>query len=151
MITKVASVQAPINNIQNMTAPSQPRPSASIILISRTNTVLLLQRVPTSSAYPSAWVFPGGNLSQDQDGAEKDSAHRDSEAYRLAAIRELFEETGVLLVRRKDSPRFEKVFMPDEKREKARSDVHNNQLGFRGWLSTQDLVPATGMLPDAKS
>jgi len=129
-----------------MPAPSPPQPSASIILISQSNTILLLQRVPTSSAYPSAWVFPGGNLSRDQDGAENDSIHNDSEAYKLAAIRELFEETGLLLVQRKGNTKLESVFMKDEERDRARLNVHNNNLNFGGWLDAQDLGPATGML-----
>lgn len=66
----------------------EPRPSACIILVSPTNQVLLLHRVHTSSAFPSAHVFPGGNLSafHDIDGGfplPGDVArHEDSLTYR---------------------------------------------------------------------
>lgn len=66
----------------------EPRPSACIILLSPTNQVLLLHRVHTSSAFPSAHVFPGGNLSafHDIDGdfpLPGDVArHEDSLTYR---------------------------------------------------------------------
>lgn len=72
-------------------APPEPRPSASIILLSPTNQVLLLHRVKTSSAFPSAHVFPGGNLSDYHDvdvgGAGlpppgNPARHEDSLAYR---------------------------------------------------------------------
>ena len=128
-----------------MPAPSQPRPSASIILIAPTNKILLLQRVQKSSTYPSAWVFPGGNLSQYQDGMDEDLTNRDSEAYRIAAIRELFEESGVLLVRRTGQEGTEVIEITEELREQGRSETYNNKVWFRGWLATQNFVAATGM------
>jgi len=74
----------------------------SIILVSPSNRILLIHRVRTSSAFPSAHVFPGGNVSA-ADGyipASGIDRHRDNVAYRTGAIRELFEEAGILLARR---------------------------------------------------
>ncbi|RMD39371.1 hypothetical protein DV735_g5760, partial [Chaetothyriales sp. CBS 134920] len=62
--------------------PSVPSPSASVILISPTNTVLLLHRKQTSSAFPSAHVFPGGNLDA-SDGELPPSPTDVSDAARL--------------------------------------------------------------------
>ncbi|KAK5242169.1 hypothetical protein LTR40_012886, partial [Exophiala xenobiotica] len=39
-------------------APKPASPSASVILVSPSNEILLLHRVQTSSAFPSAHVFP---------------------------------------------------------------------------------------------
>ena len=44
-------------------APAIPRPSASVLLVSPNNQVLLLQRVKQSSSFASAHVFPGGKIS----------------------------------------------------------------------------------------
>jgi 8-oxo-dGTP pyrophosphatase MutT (NUDIX family) len=72
--------------------------------------VLLLRRHRSSGFVPGAYVFPGGRV----DAADADDAlleHCASSppaepdwSYAMAAIREVFEETGVLLVSPADSP-----------------------------------------------
>ncbi|KAI5917303.1 hypothetical protein F4810DRAFT_62462 [Camillea tinctor] len=132
-------------------APMEPRPSASVVILSPSNQVLLLHRVSTSSAFPSAHVFPGGNLSAFHDGAVPppgDAArHADSPAYRLGAIRETFEESGVLLARRGDGALLE---VPEDVRERARGDIYENRVRFGEWLGgvggvadTDNLIPFT--------
>lgn len=122
-------------------APGKPRPSASVLLISPNNQVLLLQRVKQSSSFPSAHVFPGGNVSEQHDGrivdAETDLAahHADNEVYRRAAIRETFEESGILLARNNGFGRLIEVDM--KTREAGRRAVHSNQVTFERWLAQQ--------------
>lgn len=117
--------------------PSIPRPSSSVLLISPHNQVLLLQRVQQSSSFPSAHVFPGGNVSTFHDGAipppESPHRHVDSETYRLAAIRETFEESGILLARNNGFGRL--IEVSEEEREQGRRLVHGNQVPFRTWLA----------------
>lgn len=91
-----------------------PLPSATLMLLRCARggiEVLMLQR-PAGAAFGGAWVFPGGTL----DAADRDNslyrrclgigdAHasralsvpRDGLAYWIAAVRETFEETGVLV------------------------------------------------------
>lgn len=143
---------------KNATAPP-PRPSASIVLLSPTNEVLLLHRVQTSTSFPSAHVFPGGNLSAFHEPAlpslDHPDHHRDSHPYRLAAIRETFEESGILLARPLDSPsspsqQLSTLRNPDAARA-ARTAVHADKRRFTDWLSedvraaplTEDLIPFT--------
>ncbi|CZT51961.1 related to NUDIX family hydrolase [Rhynchosporium secalis] len=118
---------------------AEPRPSASILLISPTNEILLLHRVRTSSSFPSAHVFPGGNLSASQDGdipgADDAERHVDGRAYRVGAIRECFEESGILLARKKDGEGLLEV--EEESRENGRKDVHANKVGFEDWVKEQ--------------
>jgi len=98
--------------------PATPRPSATLVLLRHGEDgleVLLLKRSPRSGFIPGAWVFPGGTVDQaDGDSAfssrvqgisSQEAAERLGSlpsdppglAFWIAAIRETFEETGVLL------------------------------------------------------
>ncbi|KAL2426950.1 hypothetical protein ABEF95_002775 [Exophiala dermatitidis] len=120
-------------------APKPASPSASVILVSPTNEILLLHRVQTSSAFPSAHVFPGGNL-EPSDGEVAPNPtdiqrHLDSIAYRTGAIRELFEETGILLARAsKDAQRLLPVAR--EERQRGREAVHGGKTTLAEWLKS---------------
>ncbi|KAK0631411.1 NUDIX domain-containing protein [Immersiella caudata] len=128
------------------------RPSSSILLLSPTNQVLLLHRVQTSSSFASAHVFPGGNLSSFHEGElpplESEEIHRDSEAYRLAAVRETFEESGILLARRQDGGQL--LSVSSGVMEAGRKEVHGNRVKFGDWLRSiggapdlDNLIPFT--------
>lgn len=114
----------------------EPRPSASIVLLSPTNEVLLLHRVKTSTSFASAHVFPGGNLDAFHDGdipaPGTRERHRDGPAYRLGAIRECFEETGILLAN-KDG---RLIDLPQQERDEARKKIHGSQIRFADWLKS---------------
>ncbi|KAH9996836.1 hypothetical protein BJV77DRAFT_1059248 [Russula vinacea] len=64
----------------------EPWPSASLVVINSSNEVLLVHRNPKTTSFAGMHVFPGGNYDEKQD-----------ESYRMTAIRETFEETGLLL------------------------------------------------------
>jgi 8-oxo-dGTP pyrophosphatase MutT (NUDIX family) len=133
--------------------PAAASPSASIILVSPTNEILLLHRVKSSSAFPSAHVFPGGNLDP-QDGDvpsdPKDPArHKDSLAYRTGAIRELFEETGILLAKESASATSLLSVSPED-RLAGRQAVHSGKMSFKAWLSSQSkdaVLHTDGLIP----
>ncbi|KAI0141972.1 hypothetical protein BJ166DRAFT_597344 [Pestalotiopsis sp. NC0098] len=117
--------------------PMEPRPSSSIILLSPTNQVLLVHRVKTSSTFASAHVFPGGNLSEFHDGAvppaDDPARHQDGRPYRLGAVRETFEETGVLLARGSDG---NLLSLPAAERDAARKRIYANEVSFEEWLKS---------------
>ncbi|KAG6059393.1 hypothetical protein E4U17_006383 [Claviceps sp. LM77 group G4] len=128
----------------------EPRPSSSVLLLSATNEVLLLHRVKTSTSFASAHVFPGGNLDAFHDGkipaVDSPERHRDGAAYRLGAIRETFEETGILLAIKNGAL----VTLSTEQRDEARSNIHGNKVRFGDFLTsigavadTANLVPFT--------
>jgi 8-oxo-dGTP pyrophosphatase MutT (NUDIX family) len=98
--------------------PATPRPAATVVLMRDAEggpEVLLLRRSGRSRFVPGAYVFPGGrvdasdaapNIVDHLDGLDGDRASRrlglpDGDppalAYYLAAIREAFEETGILV------------------------------------------------------
>lgn len=126
--------------------PAVPRPSASVLLVSPQNQFLLLQRVKQSSSFASAHVFPGGNVSTFHDGQmpEPDSPdrHVDSEIYRMAAIRETFEESGIILARNAGFGRL--IEVPEADREEGRKQVHSNKVKFEDWLASKGGKADTG-------
>lgn len=110
-----------------------------MLLVSSKNELLLLHRIKTSSSFASAHVFPGGNLSS-QDGPcpppDDIARHEDSATYRRAAIRELFEESGILLAKNQTSGKILAVDEPT--RESGRRLIHQNKITFDEWLKQQD-------------
>jgi len=78
--------------MMNTGEPTRPRPAATVLLLRGGDAlleVLLVQRNPAARFMAGTWVFPGGAV--DPHEGEGDPAHR------LAAIREVEEETGVRL------------------------------------------------------
>lgn len=128
----------------------EPRPSASVVLLSPENQILLLHRVQTSSSFPSAHVFPGGNLSDFHDGMVPGSGdvkrHEDSLPYRLGAIRETFEECGILLAHESGS-KTKPLNLPSAERDKARKEIYENKVRFNEWLASVGGVADTGNNP----
>ncbi len=102
----------------------------------------------TSSSFPSAHVFPGGNLSSTQDGnipgPEDTRRHQDGKAYKLAAIRECFEESGLLLAMYKNRSGG-LLEVSDQEREKGRHAIHEGKILFRDWLDERGGLPDTGL------
>lgn len=108
-----------------------------------------MHRVRTSSSFPSAHVFPGGNLSASQDGdipsPSDPRRHVDGPAYRLGAIRECFEESGILLAKRNDGSGAI-LEVAEDVREQARKDIYAGKLKFADWVKSQGGIVDTGML-----
>lgn len=82
------------------TRPVTPLAAAGLIVVAPDQRVLMAQRPTTARFAPGAWVFPGG-LVEPHDGlteravSEEQAARTPLEPYRVAAIRECLEETGV--------------------------------------------------------
>ncbi|HEY5976267.1 MAG TPA: NUDIX hydrolase [Solirubrobacterales bacterium] len=80
----------------NLGTPTEPRPAASIVLLRRGGKhrdraleVLLLKRSGEARFMPNVWVFPGGSV--DPGDGEGEEGHRS------CAVRELAEETAIVL------------------------------------------------------
>ncbi|MCP4806511.1 MAG: NUDIX domain-containing protein [Proteobacteria bacterium] len=90
---------------------STPRPAATVVVLRDSPSgpeVLMVQRSKKSGFMPDAHVFPGGRVDlEDSDvvvrGGEEDRVRMGlgaaGAAYQVAAVRECYEEAGVLLAR----------------------------------------------------
>src|SRR5437764_13330419 len=77
----------------------EPVPAASVIVLRDAPfEVLMIRRHEGASFVPNAWVFPGGMVEQlDREIARERGDGSLLGRMRVAAARELFEETGVWL------------------------------------------------------
>ena len=90
--------------------PAPLRPAATVLLLRDTPhgiEVLMTRRSTTASFAPGAYVFPGGCIDAADAAAHAQSTRRASQSdlqltQAVAAIRESFEELGVLLARHAD-------------------------------------------------
>jgi recombination protein RecT len=90
--------------------PAVPRPAATVLLLRDTPAgveVLMTRRSASASFAPGAYVFPGGGIDPADAAAHDIAARRPGQSdlrltQAIAAIRESFEELGVLLARQAD-------------------------------------------------
>lgn len=124
-------------------------PAATVVLVrdgAQAPEILLLKRHRAAGFVPGAYVFPGGRV-DDADAAAELVALLDSPpttphaSYWLAAVREAFEETGVLLARDDED-----VQVPDAT---ASSDVARWRSALLdGDAALLDALRALGVRPD---
>ena len=89
--------------------PVAPRPAATVVLVrdgAQGLEALMARRSASAAFAPGAYVFPGGTLEASDHDAARDAAGHPAagdlpddgqHAFRAAAVRETFEELGVLL------------------------------------------------------
>lgn len=75
--------------------------------------------------------------------------HQDNHAYRKGALRELFEESGILLARQNAKSR-QLVSVPQATRQVGRKLVHSGKVPFQVWLNQQSpsaVLDTDGLIP----
>jgi len=127
-----------------------PRPAATLVLLREGMEVLMLQRTQNAAFLGGAYVFPGGSLDpQDADmhrvvGLTEQQANERLQldsgaiAYYVAAIRECFEEAGILLARDRNGD--------PVTAERAEQLTHWRKKPFREMLEAEDLYIPAGEL-----
>lgn len=87
-----------------MTAPATPRPAATLLLLRDDPFEVLMVRRAAGGSFPSASVFPGGTVDAGDASEEwlplvtgAQGLRAEERALRIAALRECFEEVGILV------------------------------------------------------
>jgi 8-oxo-dGTP pyrophosphatase MutT (NUDIX family) len=138
--------------------PVEPRLASTVMLLRAPFEVYLLRRVPTMAFAASMYVFPGGGVDPRDAAVQPDwagpSPAQWASRLRLeesvarsvvcAAVREVFEESGVLLAGADVDTVVGDVSGPDW--EKARLALVKRELGFAEFLSDNDLVLRSDLL-----
>jgi 8-oxo-dGTP pyrophosphatase MutT (NUDIX family) len=129
---------------------STPRKSAAVILVREKRSqgleVFLLKRSLKSSFMAANYVFPGGNVEKgDEDPlissfCTRADAGKEGLSSRIAAIRELFEEAGILLARPPSGP----MINMEEGETKDRFRGYRKMLQSRG-TTLKTLVEKEGL------
>ncbi|KIY71170.1 hypothetical protein CYLTODRAFT_419026 [Cylindrobasidium torrendii FP15055 ss-10] len=99
-------------------------PSASLVVLNANNEVLLVQRHSKASAFADVHVFPGGIYDGEQD----------NDSLRMTALRETFEETGLLLAAPPGALDTNTLL-------NARELIHSRKITFPEMLATHHLEP----------
>lgn len=134
------------------TAPVVPRLAATILILRDTQQgleVLMVTRHHEIDFMPGALVFPGGKLAQDDadprvsarcSGVENLSLEQ--VALRVNAIREVFEESGILLARERGAGALLGAERATQLAQRYRQQLASGAIGIAAVLEAEDLVLA---------
>ena len=127
--------------------PPEPRPAATLILLRQSETqslqTLMVVRQEKIVFAGGATVFPGGRVdSRDHEYADQIG----DDAYKVAAIRETFEESGILLAYDRTGGNPVSRDTARQLTEHYRHPVANGELAFADMLEDAGLVAAVDRL-----
>ncbi len=129
----------------NANTPPEPRPAATVVLLRDSSRgvleVFMVERHHKMDFAAAARVFPGGRV----DTSDSEYAGNTADAFRIAAIRETFEESGILLARLTGAS---SLISAQHLRnlQSARAAVNSGELKFADLLARENLTPATDLL-----
>lgn len=127
--------------------PVQPRPAATLILLRETTTeplqTLMVVRHEAIAFAGGAIVFPGGRV-DDGDIALAEAVGDD--ALKIAAIRETFEESGILLAYEAATGNVVSKLTSKRIVDRYRAAVCAGQTTFGDMMRTENLIAATDRL-----
>ncbi len=135
-----------------MTKEATPRPAATILLLrdgAAGLEVFMVVRHHAIDFASGALVFPGGRVEDDDHAfaARLDAAEPGhATAFRIAAIRETFEECGVLLARPRGSAGLVNAGTLKRVGDRHRAALNAGAIGFEAVLEEANLEPATDAL-----
>ncbi len=138
-----------------MTTQVTARPAATIVLMrdsAQGPEVFMVVRHHAIAFAAGALVFPGGRVEDSDRAYAADlpdigpTIPPDATAYRLAAIRETFEECGVLFARPNASPHLIGAETLLAVETAHRDALNNGEIDLRAMLDAHALTPATDLL-----
>ena len=122
--------------------PAEPKPAATAVLMRAGETapeVLLLRRHRSSGFVPGAYVFPGGRVDRADENVAWPGTSEPAAEYWVAAVREVFEETGVLLARHPDE-KWSADASSDEQLEAWREKLMQGEADLADVLAGRELT-----------
>lgn len=128
-----------------MTNEAPPTPSATLMLVHGKHDafeVLMVERNVEIEFAGGAFVFPGGKITG-ADIGPADPANTEIESAKIAAIRETFEETGILLAANANG---EPVFEQHKSDLKLRLEIEKNPHRFAEFLRQNNYSLQTNQL-----
>lgn len=136
-----------------MTEPATPRPAATILLIRDGRQgleVFMVVRHHQIDFASGALVFPGGRVDKGDHTVAADTSlvptPKWDMPFRIAAIRETFEECGVLLARPRGADRLVTGAELKAVEDAHRTALAKGEIGFDVVLNAHGLLPATDAL-----
>ncbi len=132
-------------NDQNSRPPVTPRDAAAIILLRDPEDpkVFWVKRAKTLAFMANYHAFPGGqrDVGDGETPISNDDGF-DDVVMRVAAIREIFEETGVLIARYAER-------LSAQRRAELRDELHSNKISFKDLLAREGLTLDASLLNEA--
>lgn len=150
-----------VRSTQQIHPPREPAPlfaAATVLLLRDTPAgieVLMTRRSSSASFAPGAYVFPGGRIDEGDRAAHRIALRRPTQGevqltQAVAAVRESFEELGVLLARHEDGRPVSAEDVAAMDRSTAASAVAlADQCAARGlWLATDEVFTFAHWITD---
>lgn len=137
------------------------RDAATLMLVrnSQCGLEVFMQQRPGRGAFPDLHVFPGGKVDENDEGfgnlcdslddttASKIlSVGSNGLRYWIAAVRECFEECGVLLASQRNGEPLLELACSVERLEAVRNALSSNELDFRDFVVSNDLIVQTSRM-----
>lgn len=135
-----------------MPLEAMPRPAATVLLVRNGADgleVFMVVRHHAIDFASGALVFPGGRVEESDHLIAQSATEGKNDPlmpFKIAAIRETFEECGVLLARPRGSRDLVGADMLRRVEAQHRAALNAGSIGFDVVLDTEDLVPATDQL-----
>lgn len=128
--------------------PALPRAAATVLLLRDSAAgieVLMTRRSATASFAPGAYVFPGGHIDEADEAAKRIAARRSTQSrvqrtQAIAAIREAFEELGILLAHHADGRAVSAEEVATMDRSNTAGTAFADQCAERGLVLDSDQV-----------
>ena len=137
------------------------RDAATLMLVrnSQPGLEVFMQQRPGRGAFPDLHVFPGGKVDKKDEGfddlcdslddttaSQVLSVDGNGLRYWIAAVRECFEECGVLLASQQNGEPLHEPACNVEKLEKTRNAIARDELDFKDFVVSNDLILQTSRM-----
>ena len=147
-----------ITDLENETpkVPVKPIPAATVISLRDSPTgieVLMVQRTKKADFAGGALLFPGGKVDDsDYEIIKSDCCSLTDEipdnlrAIRIAGVREMFEEAGLLFARAHGEDKVINEDRAEQINNKYRTDLLSQKITFHDIVTTESLIVASDLL-----